>query len=73
MREEKRSNTELRADLNRHYDNMQTHVDKGAREVFKRPAYKSIDVAEYVRRKYGIRGDAGGECKTDKREEIQHK
>lgn len=25
------------------------------------------------RRKYGIRGDAGGECKTDKREEIQHK
>ncbi len=63
MRKEKRFNAELRSDLNRHYDNIQTHVDKCAREAFKRPAYKSIDVAEYVRRKYGIRGDAGGESR----------
>lgn len=63
MRKEKRSNAELRSDLNRHYDNMQTHVDKGAREAFKRPAYESINVAEYIRRKYGIRGDTGGESR----------
>lgn len=56
MRKEKRSNTELRADLSRHYDNMQIHVDKDARETFRRPVYPRIDVAEYVRKKYGIKG-----------------
>ncbi len=56
MRKEKRSNAELRADLNRHYDNMQAHVAEDAREEFRRPVYPRIDVAEYVRKKYGIKG-----------------
>lgn len=56
MRKEKWSNAELRSDLNRHYEEMEIHVAEDAREAFRRPVYPRIDVAEYVRKKYGIKG-----------------
>ncbi len=46
----------MKMDLNRHYEEMEIHVDKDAREAFKRPVYPRINVAEYVRKKYGIKG-----------------
>lgn len=56
MRKEKRSRTEMKIDLNRHYEEMEIHVAEDAREAFRRPVYPRIDVAEYVRKKYGIKG-----------------
>lgn len=43
---------------------MEIHVAEDARETFRRPVYQSINVAEYIRRKYGIRGDTGGESRV---------
>lgn len=46
----------MKMDLNRHYEEMEIHVDKDAREAFRRPVYPRIDVTEYISRKYGIKG-----------------
>ena len=48
------------------YDAMESSPpSETAVEAFNRPAYKSISVLEYITKKYGIGGDAGGVDKTE--------
>lgn len=42
---------------------------EAARRAFHRPAYQSISVPEYLAKKYGIGGDAGGQESVEKVQE----
>lgn len=54
---EKRSRKEKNRDRQQHYDELESYEpDPKAAQRFKRPPYQSIDVAEYLAKKYGIRG-----------------
>lgn len=41
-------------------DCLETDVREDARKNFKRQPYKSVDVAQYIAKKFGIGGDADG-------------
>ena len=57
---DQRSRKEQRRDRQQHYDELESIHDPDALERFKRPAYQSVSVAEYMAKKYGIGGDADG-------------
>lgn len=76
----RRSPAEIRIDLQRHYGGLQEHTpDPQAAERFRRKPYAGVEVlirrqgeqigdaAEYIARKYNIRGDA-----DDKSSEISN-
>lgn len=58
---EKRNRKEKNRDRQQHYDELESYEpDPKAAQRFKRPAYQSIDVTEYLAKKYGIRRDTSG-------------
>ena len=50
--QEKRSRKEQRRDRQQHYEELESRHDAKALERFKRPAYQSVSVAEYLAKKY---------------------
>ena len=48
----KRSRKEQRRDRQQHYEELESRHDAKALERFKRPAYQSVSVAEYLAKKY---------------------
>ena len=52
---------EKKIDTANHYDCLETDVREDARKNFKRQPYKSVDVAKYIAKKFGIGGDADGQ------------
>lgn len=52
--QEKRSRKEQRRDRQQHYEELESRHDAKALERFKRPAYQSVSVAEYLAKKYDI-------------------
>lgn len=65
--QEKRSRKEQRRDRQQHYEELESRHDAKALERFKRPAYQSVSVAEYLARKYDITAevDTGGQGHFD--------
>ena len=65
--QEKRSRKEQRRDRQQHYEELESRHDAKALELFKRPAYQSVSVAEYLARKYDITAevDTGGQGRFD--------
>lgn len=73
----RRSPAEIKIDLQRHYGGMEENApDQKARDWFRRPAGVQVMIraqaeqihempAEYMARKYGIRGDADGQEHTE--------
>lgn len=57
----KRTEHEKKIDTANHYDCLETDVREDARKSFKRQAYQSVSVAQYLAKKYGIGGDANGQ------------
>ena len=55
-----RMEQEKKIDTANHYDCLETDVREDARKNFKRQPYKSVDVAQYIAKKFGIGGDADG-------------
>ena len=54
LQEKKRSRKEQRRDRQQHYEELESRHDAKALERFKRPAYQSVSVAEYLAKKYDI-------------------
>mgnify|MGYP000290817727 CR=1 FL=1 len=50
--QEKRSRKEQRRDRQQRYEELESRHDAKALERFKRPAYQSVSVAEYLAKKY---------------------
>lgn len=67
--QEKRSRKrkEQRRDRQQHYEELESRHDAKALERFKRPAYQSVSVAEYLTKKYDITAevDTGGQGHFD--------
>lgn len=67
--QEKRSRKEQRRDRQQHYEELESRHDADAKalERFKRPAYQSVSVAEYLAKKYDITAevDTGGQGHFD--------
>ena len=66
---------EKKIDTANHYDCLETDVREDARKNFKRQPYKSVDVAQYIAKKFGIGGDADGRrtetmSENDKKKDI---
>ena len=61
--QEKRGRKEQRRDRQQHYEELESRHDAKALERFRRPAYQSVSVAEYLARKYDITAevDTGGQ------------
>ena len=51
---DKRSRKEQRRDRQQHYEELESRHDAKALERFRKPAYQSVSVAEYLARKYDI-------------------
>ena len=65
----RRTEHEKKQDILAHYDCLETDVREDARKSFKRQAYQSVSVAQYIAQKYGIGGDANGQrTETNERE-----
>lgn len=52
---------EKKIDTANHYDCLETDVREDARKNFKRQPYKSVDVAKYIAKKFGIGGEGNGQ------------
>ena len=52
---------EKKIDTANHYDCLETDVWEDARKNFKRQPYKSVDVAKYIAKKFGIGGEGNGQ------------
>ena len=65
--QEKQSRKEQRMDRQQHYEELESRHDAKALERFRRPAYQSVSVAEYLARKYDITAevDTGGQGHFD--------
>ena len=50
--QKKRSRKEQRRDRQQHYEELESRHDAKALERFKRPAYQSVSVVEYLAKKY---------------------
>lgn len=74
----RRSPAEIKIDLQKHYGGLEDHApDPQAAERFRRKPYAGVkvlirrqgeqigDAAEYIARKYNIRGDADGQKHTE--------
>lgn len=50
-----------------YYDSLEAKTDEKALADFRKPAYQSVSVSEYIRRKYGKGGsDADGQGMSEK-------
>ena len=49
-----------------YYDDLETKMDEKALTDFRKPAYQSVSVSEYIRRKYGKGSDADGQEMSEK-------
>lgn len=49
----KRDRKEQKADQKKYYDGLEAKTDEKALADFRKPAYQSVSVSEYIRRKYG--------------------
>lgn len=57
----KRTDREKKQDVLAHYDCLETDVREDARKSFQRRPYPTVDVSQYIAKKYGIGGDANGQ------------
>lgn len=62
----KRDKKEQRADQQKHYDSLEVKTDEKTLAAFRKPAYQSVSVSEYIRRKYGKGSDADGQGMSEK-------
>lgn len=56
----KRTEHEKKQDIRAHYDCLETDVWEDARKSFKRRPYSTVDVAQYLAKKFKIGVDADG-------------
>lgn len=61
MKYNNRTEHEKKQDSIAHYDCLEADVLEEARKRFKRQPYKSINVAQYMAKKFGIGGDDDGQ------------
>lgn len=57
----KRDKKEQKIAQKEHYDGLEAKTDEKALADFWKPAYKSVSVSEYIRKKYGKGSDADGQ------------
>lgn len=50
----------------KHYDGLEAKTDEKTLADFRKPAYQSVSVSEYIRRKYGKGSDADGQGMSEK-------
>ena len=55
-----------RKDQKKYYDGLEAKTDEKALADFRKPAYQSVSVSEYIRRKYGKGSDADGQEMPEK-------
>ena len=61
---------EKKIDTANHYDCLETDVREDARKNFKRQPYKSVDVAKYIAKKFGIGGEGNGQEDRLRRQQM---
>lgn len=61
-----RSKKDQKFDRRKHYDSLEVKTDEKALAAFRKPAYQSVSVSEYIRRKYGKGSDADGQGMSEK-------
>ena len=61
---------EKKIDTANHYDCLETDVREDARKNFKRQPYKSVDVAKYIAKKFGIGGEEAEIKKLEKKKRF---
>lgn len=49
-----------------YYDDLESKMDEKALADFRKPAYQSVSVSEYIRKKYGKGSDADGQGMSEK-------
>lgn len=59
--ENKQRADERKIEKDRHYDSLETDVREEARKNFKRKPYQTVDVAQYLAKKFKIGVDADGQ------------
>ena len=65
----KRMEHERKLDITNHYDCLETDVREDARKSFQRRPYPTVDVAQYLAKKFKIGVDADGQrTETNERE-----
>lgn len=57
----KRTEREKKQDILAHYDCLETDVREDARKSFQRQPYPTVDVAQYLAKKFKIGVDADGQ------------
>ena len=57
----KRTEHEKKIDIKNHYDCLETDVREDARKSFQRQPYPTVDVAQYLAKKFKIGVDADGQ------------
>ena len=62
----KRDKKEQKIAQKKHYDGLEAKTDEKALADFRKPAYQSVSVSEYIRRKYGKESDADGQGMSEK-------
>lgn len=61
----KRTEREKKQDILAHYDCLETDVREDARKSFRRRPYPTIDVAQYLAKKFKIGVDVDGRQRTE--------
>lgn len=59
--ENKQKAAERKIEKDRHYDSLETDVREEARKSFQRRPYPTVDVAQYLAKKFKIGVDADGQ------------
>lgn len=59
--ENKQRADERKIEKDRHYDSLETDVREEARKNFRRQPYPTVDVAQYLAKKFKIGVDADGQ------------
>ena len=62
----KRDRKEQKIAQKKHYDGLEAKTDEKALADFRKQAYQSASVSEYIRRKYGKGSDADGQEMPEK-------
>lgn len=62
----KRDKKEQKIAQKKHYDSPEVKTDEKALADFRKPAYQSVSVSEYIKRKYGKGSDADGQEMSEK-------
>lgn len=62
----KRDKKEQKIAQKKHYDSPEVKTDEKALADFRKPAYQSVSVSEYIKRKYGKGSDTDGQEMSEK-------